>query len=1022
MAKKILILIGLISLLSSLVTAISLDDPDLVAYWKMDDSGTIFTDSKTNANPPITLHYDGALQQATAIPTFSTYSVGFDGVDDELVNNSALTKNTINTLIEEGEFTVGCWVKASGDDRAIFGFRESTNGFNVRFAVDTISATYASSTIDYNVGGNIDDTLVIFKVNTTHCSLWANDSQVAVNDPCSLTNSTTGLYLGALSPGLNQMDGKLDECFIIGRSLTSAEINEIYLIGFRALSGEPLTPTFVSPTPTDNDINNSNQTINVTHSGSDVGFYLWVNDSLYVVNESGDNTGDGNLYFNWTTNFSDGSWYYSVGIFNRTNHNFSNNISRTLVIGSIAPTVTLNENNLFDNTNTSIVYTDFGWLNITLTDDSDLDSFLINITDEDAVVKFNFTNESLTGTVSYNFIYNLSLLPFGNGTYFVDIFGSDTHTALEIDDYRTRTENRKIFYDTAEGNHIEISVNEDATTKTTKQKDRYDFEFNFADRKTKQRTFTLKSSQKIKYINNSKYKAHFITKKNIKEGNWIDFEGVDGTPIITKINDREYQIVFDSVSSNVKFNSIGGLNIVHESYQFDFFTAEVTLAGRSVLTGSYVDKLNMTITDVIRGNVTSSYLGTNNSWNISNLRAGVYNINITHLDGNYLDLNTSFEITTNPVETFIFNLSFLSRLNLFDERNLEPFNVSSPTSINFLQYCPTQTIQTTVNETNGTVAIGCEFTKFKIVLNYDDTSYYRTFIYDYSEMDNVSIYLIDLDTTTSVYNSFILDDLLQNYDNPSIFVKKTIGGEDILITSDYIDIENKIGAYLIENHEYTVEVHSDNNPVRVMGVYSADSAGDKNLRLYDIGVYPGESLVFDNTVTWSTGVINDSGNYMAFLKYADTENLTTSLNWSVYQDSSLGALLYSIEVPDFYNIEYQYDVSSYINSTLVSVIAVDHPGLSEHSFSRFINTASQITLSIMSYINQQFMNWFLTLFIGIVALMATIRTANIMNLSMIGLASLFVIFGWFTLTWGILVLAFIVSIISFLKSEDRRVN
>jgi hypothetical protein len=64
---------------------------------------------------------------------------------------------------------------------------------------------------------------------------------------------------------------------------------------------------------------------------------------------------------------------------------------------------------------------------------------------------------------------------------------------------------------------------------------------------------------------------------------------------------------------------------------------------------------------------------------------------------------------------------------------------------------------------------------------------------------------MDITDTAYVYTAFIIDDLLGKYENPSIWIKKAISEDVVVIQSDFTDIEDKVGSYLIENDEYIIE-------------------------------------------------------------------------------------------------------------------------------------------------------------------------------------------------------------------------
>ena len=364
----------------------------------------------------------------------------------------------------------------------------------------------------------------------------------------------------------------------------------------------------------------------------------------------------------------------------------------------------------------------------------------------------------------------------------------------------------------------------------------------------------------------------------------------------------------------------------------------------------------------------------------------------------------------------------IATLNLYDERTFEPFNISGADLIEFKYFCEGSTITTAINETTSSIPLVCDYTKFRVVVHYGTVNYYRTLIYAPADIFNMSVFLIDGITTQYLYNSLVLDDLLGDYDNPVLYVKKNIEDETVQITADSVDVENKIGAYLIENDEYILELHSDNNPIKVLGVYSADIAGEKVIQLYDLSINPQPSGTI-NTVSYNTGLENRSGDSYVVGTYQDTVNQTNSVTFSVREDTYNGSILFSSTVyptnfSDEFSVDFEFNATAYINSTLFTTMEIDHQE-GESQYIKMVNAVTSVSADVLQHLTQGGLNWGFTLFLGVIAIFATIRTANIVNLGMIAFAGLFVMFGWYTLSSGILSLAILVSIMSILAEGAR---
>ena len=425
--------------------------------------------------------------------------------------------------------------------------------------------------------------------------------------------------------------------------------------------------------------------------------------------------------------------------------------------------------------------------------------------------------------------------------------------------------------------------------------------------------------------------------------------------------------------------------------------------------------LNITVTNLDTAVVKNVY-NTTGVLTPFYLDAGNYNITIEK-PGLVSDTLTT-TMTYKENKTIWNPTPFLATFNFWDERTLEQFNLSSADRVSFLLFCPDSTYTTIINETNQSIPIDCDYIKFKFILDYGTTSYYRTFILTPDEADEVNIYLINLLTTNSIYNSFIVDDLLSEYDNVRVFIKKIINNQTEQITADYVDIENKIGAFLIENHEYIIEIHSDNQPVRVMGSYSADVSGDKSLRLYDITLNVTASEFVN--VMFTTQMQNISGDSIIVTDYYDPENQTTNLRWRVYQDSYNGTLLYET-TSSSQDIEFTFNATPYLNHSLYTELSFDHPQVEQGTYTdvRLVNEVTAIALEAWQYISPWF-GWFLTILLSAVAIMATIRTANYAAILICGLAVLFKLFGWYSISGGILALGILVALMSLLKEGDKR--
>lgn len=398
--------------------------------------------------------------------------------------------------------------------------------------------------------------------------------------------------------------------------------------------------TWVAPTPDDGDVNNTQVTLNATCDSGNV--TMWFDGSSTPTTLVLDNEPLGN----WTTNVSvSGIYSYVAACYNGS---FGDNSTvRNWTFDEVFPVIALNPSNEFGSNGYSVrnQYDDLLNLNFTFTDNNALFAFEVNITaNGTGTPYYSVVNESLSGiTHEYVDVVNRSAWPAG--VYLAELWVSDSHTAEEIDDYVVSPGYSCIDDDcggaigfvTAEGNSIDISTNSMAHTEAYRKKDRYEFSFDFNDGlSNRARTFHLRSDNKIVYLPDSDYQAHFVV-LNGQFGNWLDFEGVPVEPVVHRISDYHYTVRFPSLPSSARFNSIGGLNTYAANYTF--YQGVVNHSAPRGFTGeSSLIGLNVSIDGSI-ANITAvlSYDGTEytpTSSNTSSLYSFLSSVSAPSIDAN----------------------------------------------------------------------------------------------------------------------------------------------------------------------------------------------------------------------------------------------------------------------------------------------------------------------------------------------------------------------------------------------------
>lgn len=320
------------------------------------------------------------------------------------------------------------------------------------------------------------------------------------------------------------------------------------------------TPVFQSPTPPDNNINNSQIVINVSCSSGNV--TLWVDNSSNPVTKRLNNL---STVGNWTSDFSgSGTKYYKASCNSDTNSSV-----RTFNYDIVVPQIEFYDSSFFNLDNSSNISTVSVNKNISIsyTDNRDLFAYDLNFTNASGYTMYYFSNISLSG-VSVNISKFINFSNWSIGGYNFSTSVTDSHTVMTIGDYEIITKNKEVTFDTDENNLITITSAKNAIVNTYKKADRYEFEYSFkkdifgnvADEKK----FTVKCDNELIYRPGSIYAGHFIC-WNGKEGNWIDFEGTGEIPTIKEKKELftgkiYYTVTFTNQKTVMRFNSIGGLN------------------------------------------------------------------------------------------------------------------------------------------------------------------------------------------------------------------------------------------------------------------------------------------------------------------------------------------------------------------------------------------------------------------------------------------------------------------------------
>ncbi len=817
----VVILLVLSSFASALITR---DDEDLVFLYEFDEASSPIMDLKDNSHPNIQLTCpSNAVYQDTPIDSITSFSINFSN-GGFCSNTSATAISLINSLNSNNwTFLISVHQKSDATEDVFFATNSASNGLSFRMNNDAGGAIHVyidNSAIPLVVSANWRDTnaLIVVYANATSDRVFVLNGTEALNDGGSngLLNTVTGISFGAHPDSTLQIpaDSKIGFGAMFNRTLTTTEIQSIIDNGI-PIEGLT-TPTYQLPTPTDNARNNTNQTINCTTTDTTTNLRFYLNVSLaggdldmpYLFNVTA--TGEGHRTF--ATNFSDGVYTYDCFVQNITNGVFSSDVSRTLTIDTVSPTITLNPNNAFNTSNISShnQYLNFMFLNITFNDETGLFATLINVT-QGTISYFNNTNTTLNNALSHNFTRNVSTVSWPDGVFDIEITVSDGSTVFSIEDYGISQFISRITFDTEEGNRVDIIGSGAISTDYEKNKDRYEFGFNYLTAETT-RKFTVNCDNELFYMNNPKKEGHFVCwNSEEKTGNWIDFEGIGKDYTVKKVNDKEYDITFINLPSSkqVWIKSIGGLNVVTENYQWfkgsttNTFLAAATSDSKqdfSLNISSDFDLIknitasfsyNNTLKSVTKTNLISSILF-NLSFNVPSVNQTLnfsWDLNVTQRNDNKYSffLNSSQQLVTSQVN-----------LSIFDEENQTLITedliifFSGPTSVQ-------------TNTSSGTLSVG-NLDLGEYFIQAESTNYPRRglFFTVTNASAKVGLYLVNDRAGNDFIDYIIQDDGRNRLDNVRLTFQKSINNSFVTVAQIETDFAGQARIFQDQQNEYRI--------------------------------------------------------------------------------------------------------------------------------------------------------------------------------------------------------------------------
>lgn len=435
--KKAILLIFVSFFMLQIVYGLDSTDSDLLAYYRLDDTGTVYDDYKYNQIPIFDMEVcsGNPTEQQPGIPSYSTYSIKFTGTTpDVLCNGTPVMYNILKSMnITIDGFTAGCWVnstKAVGTTQRVFGNSFYGNGlawngwdiaimdsgnYGIQYRSQSSGNDYVASVKTYEPNSK---SFVVGRFSSTNVSIFINGSLDNYESYGVTLTQFGGFNLSVGGTWYNQaysnepFTGRADECFLINRSLSDEEIFDIYSNGIQDKT--PPTITIIYPLSSkyynnyDGWLNfttskNANCTINNTN---------WVKDNTLT-------TATEKFYRNAAT-LSSGN--YSLNITCNDNINNQDTEILTIKIDKTNPTVTSSIQN-----NLSIGYNSL-YFEMNFSDNNYLSNFSIMAQD----FTYNLSNIS-TQTYKYNSTINFE--NYTQGLHYINVSVCDIDGYLNCNNY-----------------------------------------------------------------------------------------------------------------------------------------------------------------------------------------------------------------------------------------------------------------------------------------------------------------------------------------------------------------------------------------------------------------------------------------------------------------------------------------------------------------------------------------------------------------------------------------------------------
>lgn len=356
---------------------------------------------------------------------------------------------------------------------------------------------------------------------------------------------------------------------------------------------------------------------------------------------------------------------------------------------------------------------------------------------------------------------------------------------------------------------------------------------------------------------------------------------------------------------------------------------------------------------------------------------------------------------------------------LRDERDGGLFDLTSTTSTDLEVQCLNgstvhYSFSDNGNVSSADVGVACDYEQMQVIVVDDTGTYTRTLIpepLDY--LNNITFYLINLDTDTAVERILNLIDLTGDFSEGTVRVRRGVNGTQRDIIEQYFDIGDRVVLYLMTNARYTITVENNEGDSVVVGDLIADVSGEQTIVLPNIQFYPGDSA--SQFVSWNYNCSLTSGLWR--LMYDDEQSSTNYLQWEVYNGTDLSTLLQNFSTTSNSSAWFTYN-NVLANASYYGRLVINQSNLPDLVISTSFCGLQEAPISIIGFLGvskeNEVRNYVSLIFLLIWASLFGVRFAQWGMLSTLGWVVVLRLIGWLTINnmwFGVIVALCLVSFV-----------